>query len=257
MWNRLKRLFRAIFGGLIDSAEDPELILQQVIRDMRDKVPEMNNNVAQVLSNEKLLARTLEQQSSKLNDLDSKVKAAIKMSRDDLATAYIGELQSTQKAVEVTRLQLGQAKIASEKAIKFRDSYLIQMKRKSDEAMQLIAQSKQARMQEQLAQTMATFQIGDDSATFDDMREKISRRAATAEAKAELATSGVDSKMQEIETEIAGIEAQDMLLAYKRQMGLIAESSQPALGEGAPAVNVEKTLGAAESAPPDRQKLQE
>jgi phage shock protein A len=107
MWNRLKRLFRAIFGGLIDSAEDPELILQQVIRDMRDKVPEMNNNVAQVLSNEKLLARTLEQQSSKLNDLDSKVKAAIKMSRDDLATAYIGELQSTQKAVEVTRLQLG------------------------------------------------------------------------------------------------------------------------------------------------------
>ena len=172
MWNRLKRLFRAIFGGLIDSAEDPELILQQVIRDMRDKVPEMNNNVAQVLSNEKLLARTLEQQSSKLNDLDSKVKAAIKMSRDDLATAYIGELQSTQKAVEVTRLQLGQAKTASEKAIKFRDSYLIQMKRKSDEAMQLIAQSKQARMQEQLAQTMATFQIGDDSATFDDMRER-------------------------------------------------------------------------------------
>jgi len=257
MWNRLKRLFRAIFGGLIDSAEDPELILQQVIRDMRDKVPEMNNNVAQVLSNEKLLARTLEQQSSKLNDLDSKVKAAIKMSRDDLATAYIGELQSTQKAVEVTRLQLGQAKTASEKAIKFRDSYLIQMKRKSDEAMQLIAQSKQARMQEQLAQTMATFQIGDDSATFDDMREKISRRAATAEAKAELATSGVDSKMQEIETEIAGIEAQDMLLAYKRQMGLIPESSQPALGEGAPVVNVEKTLGAAESAPPDRQKLQE
>jgi phage shock protein A len=83
MWNRLKRLFRSIFGGLIESAEDPELILQQVIRDMRDKVPEMNNNVAQVLANEKLLIRTLEQQETKLADLDSKVKAAIKMSRDD------------------------------------------------------------------------------------------------------------------------------------------------------------------------------
>jgi phage shock protein A len=257
MWNRLKRLFRSIFGGMIESAEDPELILQQVIRDMRDKVPEMNNNVAQVLANQKLLSRTLEQQETKLADLDGKVKAAIKMSRDDLATAYIGELQTTQKAVETTRAQLESAKVASEKAMKFRDSYLIQMKRKSDEAMHLIAQSKQARMQEQLAQTMASFQIGDDSSTFDDMREKIARRAAAAEAKAELASSGVDSKMQEIETEIAGIEAQDMLQAYKRQMGMLPDAPQQKLGEGAPVVNVERTLGAADITPPDRQKISE
>jgi phage shock protein A len=257
MWKRLKRLFRSIFGGIIEHAEDPELILQQVIRDMRDKVPEMNNNVAQVMANEKLLARTVEQQSAKINELDAKVKAAIKMGRDDIATAYIGEIQSTQKALEATRLQLQNAKQASEKAIKFRDNYLLQMKRKSDEAMQLIAASKQARMQEQLAQTMTSFQVGDDSATFDDMREKISRRVASAEAKAELATSGLDTKMQEIETEVASIEASDMLLAYKRQMGLLPEAAPAALGEGAPVVNTEKTLGAAENRPNDRGKTLE
>ena len=257
MWSRLKRLFRSIFGGLIEHAEDPELILQQVIRDMRDEVPKMNSNVAQVLANEKLLARTLEGQQTRLSELDNKVKAAIKLTRDDLATAYIGELQTTQKAVETTRAQLQQAKVASEKAIKFRDNYLLQMKRRSDEAMQLIAASKQARMQEQLAQTMASFQIGDDSATFDDMREKISRRVATAEAKAELASTGIDSKMNEIEAEVANIEAQDMLQAYKRQMGLLPEAAAPALGEGAPAINVEKTLGAADNNSQDRQKLNE
>ncbi|HZN10388.1 MAG TPA: PspA/IM30 family protein [Blastocatellia bacterium] len=257
MWNRLRRLFRSIFGGLIDSAEDPELILQQVIRDMRDKVPQMNNNVAQVMANEKLLGRNVEQMANKITELDGKVKAAIKLGRDDIATSYLGELQSTQKNLEATKLQMQQAKLASEKAIKFRDNYLLQMKRKSDEAMQLIAASKQARMQEQLAQTMTSFQVGDDSATFDDMREKISRRAAAAEAKAELATSGVDSRMQEIEAEVATIEAQDMLLAYKRQMGLLPEAAPPALGEGAPSVNTEKTLGAAESAPPERGKALE
>lgn len=257
MWSRLKRLFRSIFGGLIDKAEDPEMILQQVVRDMRDKVPEMNNNVAQVLANEKLLARTLESQESKLYDLDNKVKAAIKMSRDDLATAYIGELQTTQKAIDTTRAQLGQAKVASEKAIKFRDNFLVQMKRRSDEAMQLIGASKQARMQEQLAQTMASFQIGDDSATFEDMREKISRRVASAEAKAELASTGIDSKMNEIEAEVASMEAQDMLSAYKRQMGLLPESPAPALGEGAPAINVEKTIGGSEGNSNDRPKLSE
>jgi len=257
MWSRLKRLFRSVFGGLIDKAEDPELILQQVVRDLRDKVPEMNNNVAQVMANEKLLARTLESQQTKLSDLDNKVKAAIKMGRDDLATAYIGELQSTQKAVDTTRAQLGQAKVASEKAIKFRDNFLVQMKRRSDEAVQLIGASKQARMQEQLAQTMASFQIGDDSSTFEDMREKISRRVASAEAKAELATTGIDSKMNEIEAEVASMEAQDMLSAYKRQMGLLPESPAPALGEGAPAINVEKTLGGSEGNSNDRPKLSE
>lgn len=249
MWNRLVRLFRSIFGGVIDRAEDPELILQQLIRDMRDKIPEMNNNVAQVVANEKLLTRQVEQSATKVAELDSKVKAAIKMGRDDIAAAYIGELQTTQKGLEVTKAQLGQAKLATEKALKFRDNYLSQMKKKQDEAMQLIAQSKQARMQEQIAQTMTSFNVGDDSATFDDMREKISRRAAAAEAKAEMATTSLDSKMQEIEVEAANIEAQDMLLAYKRQMGLMPEANTPALGEGSPVINHEKTLGSADQVP--------
>jgi phage shock protein A len=258
MWNRLKRLFRSIFGGIIDSAEDPELILQQLIRDMRDKVPEMNNNVAQVMANEKLLDRSVQQMQTKVTELDARVKAAIKTGRDDIATAYINELQTTQKSLEGTRAQLEMARVQSEKARKFRDNYLLQMKKKQDEAMQLIAASKQARMQEQIAQTMASFQVGDDSQTFDDMREKISRRSAAAEAKAELASSTLDNKMAEIEAEAAGIEANDMLLAYKRQMGLIPDTPAPALGEGAPVVNTEKTLGSAqEYSSPDRSKALE
>jgi phage shock protein A len=49
--------------------------------------------------------------------------------------------------------------------------------------MQLINQSKQAKLQEQLAQTMESFQLGDDASTFNEMRDKIDRRAAAAEAR--------------------------------------------------------------------------
>ena len=63
------------------------------------------------------------------------MKAAIKLGRDDIATSYLGELQSSQKNLEATKLQMQQAKLASEKAIKFRDNYLLQMKRKSDRAI--------------------------------------------------------------------------------------------------------------------------
>ena len=60
MWVRLKRLFRSIFGGIIDNAEDPDLILQQLIRDMNDQVPKMRENVALVMATEKRLAREIE-----------------------------------------------------------------------------------------------------------------------------------------------------------------------------------------------------
>jgi phage shock protein A len=53
----MKRSVRALFGGIIEKTEDPELILQQTIRDMRDRVPELNNSVAQVMATEKLLAK--------------------------------------------------------------------------------------------------------------------------------------------------------------------------------------------------------
>lgn len=257
MWNRLKRLFRSIFGGIIESAEDPELILQQLIRDMNDQVPRMRENVAQVMATEKRLAREIDANQAKLTDLDNKIKAAIRTGHDDIATALIGEMHTAQKALETSKLNFEQAKVASVKAREFLDNYMVQVRRKTGEAMQLIAANKQAQMQERLAQTMSSFQLGDDSQTFDDMREKIANRVASAEAKAELASTSLDTRMQGIEKELANIEAQDMLMAYKQQMGLLPEAARPALGEGAPAANAERTLGAADSLPQERSKLTE
>ena len=80
------------FGGIVESTENPELILQQTIRDMRDRVPELNNSVAQVMATEKLLAKNKERLETQVVDLDSKIRASVKMGRDDIATAYIGQL---------------------------------------------------------------------------------------------------------------------------------------------------------------------
>ena len=90
--SRIKRSIRALFGGIIESTENPELILQQTIRDMRDRVPELNNSVAQVMATEKLLAKSKERLEAQVVDLDSKIRASVKLSRDDIATAYIGQL---------------------------------------------------------------------------------------------------------------------------------------------------------------------
>jgi phage shock protein A len=242
VWARLKRSVRALFGGIVEKTEDPELILQQTIRDMRDRVPELNNSVAQVMATEKLLAKSKERLEGQVVDLDSKIKAAVKMGRDDVATAYIGQLQQAQLDLNKTSQQLEHAGVASKQALKARDNYVLQMQRRTAEAMQLINQSKQAKLQEQLAQTMESFQLGDDASTFNEMRDKIDRRAAAAEAKMQLGAASVDSQMQEIEREALDMQLQDKLLDYKRQMGLLPESTGGAKPDALPAATeVEET----------------
>ena len=233
----MKRSLRAAFGGLVESTENPELILQQTIRDMRDRVPELNNSVAQVMATEKLLAKNKERLETQVVDLDSKIRASVKMGRDDIATAYIGQLQQAQVDLQKTGQQLEHATLASKQALKARDNYVLQMQRRTAEAMQLINQSKQARLQEQLAQTMESFQLGDDASTFNEMRDKIDRRAAAAEAKMQLGAASVDNQMQDIEREAMDMQLQDKLLSYKRDMGMLpagdsaAPQALPAQGE--------------------------
>jgi phage shock protein A len=235
LWIRMKRSVRALFGGIIEKTEDPELILQQTIRDMRDRVPELNNSVAQVMATEKLLAKNKERLETQVVDLDSKIRASVKMGRDDIATAYIGQLQQAQLDLQKTSQQLEHANLASKQALKARDNYVLQMQRRTAEAMQLINQSKQAKLQEQLAQTMESFQLGDDASTFNEMRDKIDRRAAAAEAKMQLGAASVDTQMQEIEREALDMQLADKLLAYKRDMGLLGAGSSAPTPQALPA----------------------
>jgi phage shock protein A len=239
----MKRSMRSLFGGIIEKTEDPELILQQTIRDMRDRVPELNNSVAQVMATEKLLAKNKDRLEGQVVDLDSKIRASVKMGRDDIATAYIGQLQQAQLDLLKTSQQLEHASLASKQALKARDNYVLQMQRRTAEAMQLINQSKQAKLQEQLAQTMESFQLGDDASTFNEMRDKIDRRAAAAEAKMQLGSASVDTQMQEIEREALDMQLQDKLLVYKREMGLLSPAANAAAPAALPAAAETETSG--------------
>ncbi|MEJ7847581.1 MAG: PspA/IM30 family protein [Pyrinomonadaceae bacterium] len=231
LWARLKRVFFANTGAALDKIENPELVLQQTIRDMRDRVPELNNSVAQVMATERLLIKNHENLETQVVDLDSKIKASVKMGRDDIATAYIGQLQQAQIDMTRTGAQLEHASLASKQALKARDNYVLNMKKRTAEAMQLISAAKQAKLQEQLAQTMETFNIGDDASTFNEMREKIDRRVAAAEAKLQLGSTNVDSQMQDIEREAMDIQLQDKLLEYKSQMGMLGSGTSNAGGK--------------------------
>jgi phage shock protein A len=82
---------------------------------------------------------------------------------------------------------------------------------------------------------MESFQIGDDASTFNEMRDKIDRRAAAAEAKMQLGSASVDNQMQDIEREAMDMQLQDKLLEYKREMGLLPAGSSESTPQALPA----------------------
>ncbi|MCU0702193.1 MAG: PspA/IM30 family protein, partial [Myxococcaceae bacterium] len=51
MWQRFKRAMRSFVGFFVSTIEDPELILEQNIRDLNDQVPKMNESIAMVRAN--------------------------------------------------------------------------------------------------------------------------------------------------------------------------------------------------------------
>jgi hypothetical protein len=75
------------------------------------------------------------------------------------------------------------------------------------------------------------------------MREKIQRRASTAEARMDLATGGIEAQIADVERESLNIQVEDALGAYKRQMGVAQEApaSMPVAFD--PESTSEKSLG--------------
>src|SRR3954468_6534104 len=109
MWQRFRRAMRSFVGFFVSSIEDPELILEQNIRDMNDQVPRMNESIAMVKANQTLLEKEEAKYKNDVADLTSKVKAAIQAGRDDIAGSYAMQLEQMRGALARTQGQLSTA----------------------------------------------------------------------------------------------------------------------------------------------------
>src|SRR2546428_13357484 len=112
MWKRMKRAFRSMFGWMISAAEDPELILEQNIRDLNDQVPKMNESIAMVKANVTLLEKENQKYVNDTGELTAKIKAALQASREDIPTTHATQLQNTKAARLRNHQQLAAARQA-------------------------------------------------------------------------------------------------------------------------------------------------
>ena len=235
MWQRLRRVFRSMFGWMIASAEDPELILEQNIRDLNDQVPKMNESIAMVKANVTLLEKENQKYKNDVVEQTSKVKAAIQAGRDDIATTYATQLQTLKSALMRNEQQLSAARQAFEKAMQVKQAFMREKDRKTNDAMQALRDARRSKWQSKVADAMESFQVAGIDATHDEMLQKVNEQTAVNEARMEMAMSNVDVAGAQIEQDAEKIRAQEMLKQFKIEMGMEAPAGGEAGGD--------KTLG--------------
>jgi phage shock protein A len=236
MWQRFVRWLRSIFGGAIEAMENPELILKQAIRDMRDKVPKINQNLAKMRGGLNLMQKEYEDYADQERKLVARVKAALEGGDEELASEYAVRLKQVQNAKERNFEQMQSAKEAYDKAVEFKQDYMREMDKKTKEAMQAIREHEASKWKAEVAQVFETFEVGDVDSTVDEMMQKLKVKTAMAEGKLQMAVESVDMKELELEKRAEKIEAQELLKQFKVEWGMNSKDAEPA----------EKTVGPAE-----------
>ncbi len=239
MWRRLSRMVRSFVGFFISVGENPELILEQNIRDMNDQVPRMNDSIAMVKANVTLLEKEEAKYKGEVNNLTAKIKAAIQAGRDDLAGSFAVQLEQLRGALARTQGQLETARAAFDKALAVKKAFLLEKERKTQEALNAIRDYRRAQWQKKVADSMEQFEVAGISQTHDEMVHKIEEMTAVNEARMEMALGNVDQQKLKIEEEAEKLRADELVKQFKVEMGLAAPSPAPEAAQ--------KTIGGTEA----------
>ncbi|MCK5892676.1 MAG: PspA/IM30 family protein [Aeromicrobium sp.] len=240
---RISQLTRANINSLLDKAEDPQKMLDQLVRDYTSSIAEAEDAVAQTIGNLRLAEA----------DHAEDVAAAKEWGGKALAASQRADtLRSSGQAGEADRFdQL--AKLALTKQISFENEAkqaapmiasqgetveklkvgLVQMRVKLDELKvkrdQLVARAKTAEAQAKVADAVKSIDVLDPTSELSRFEEKVRRDEALVAGKAELASSSLDSQFAELEIDSDQLEVEARLAELK---ALQTGTQQAVEGEG-------------------------
>lgn len=227
--DRISTILRANINSMLDKAENPEVVIDQIIRDMSSAIAEARGQVADMIAQEKILQANVQRNRDMANEWMQKATLAVQNGRDDLARealrrrtdyeenagVYDSQLQAQSQMVDKLKSELGQLESKYEDAKRNREI--------------LIARHRRAETQARVAQVSAQLDTMDPSAELGRMEERIRFAEARAEAQAELASgTSYDDQFAALEGDS---EVESQLAALKSQLG---PGSREALPSGEP-----------------------
>ena len=217
---RIAQLAKANINAILDKAEDPQKMIDQLIRDYTNSIVEAENAIAQTLGNLRMAEKDYEEDVKAAADWGQKAAAASAKADslraagdeagatkwDDLAKVAIGKQIQFENEVKTEEPALQAQREVAERLKKG----LSQMKDKLSELKsrrdQLIAREKTAKAQAQVTDALSSINILDPTSELGRFEDRVRRQEALAQGKVELAASSLDAQFAELETDSSQIE---------------------------------------------------
>jgi phage shock protein A len=196
---RISRIIRSNINDLLDRAEDPEKILQQLITDMQLDLREAKLQVASAIREQKKLENQYQENLNMADMWEKRAVLAIKEQNDYLAKESLKRKKNCEFLAKEYKAQLDD----QTKSVQFLKTGLAELGAKLDDAKRkkdlLIARQKRAQAQKTITETMNGMSKSNAISAFERIESKVRDAEVHAEALKEMESDKIDSKFAELD----------------------------------------------------------
>lgn len=223
IFGRISTLVKANINALIDAAEDPQKMIDQLVRDYTNNIADAEAAIAETIGNLRLLERDHQEDIEAAREWGSKALAASKKA-DDLRAA--GNAADADKFDNLAKVAL-QRQISSEREATAAEPTITaqnevvdklkkglgSMKDKLEELKnkrsELVARAKVAEAQTKVQDAISSINVLDPTSELGRFEDKVRRQEALAQGKIELAASSLDAQFESLDDlgELTEVEA--------------------------------------------------
>lgn len=241
IFGRISQLARANVNSLLDQAEDPQKMLDQMVRDYTNNIAEAESAVAQTIGNLRMLEEDHQQDLKSAQDWGTKALAASRKADEFRASGNASDAQKFDALAKVAlqrqitaenEARSAEPNIAAQTdVVEKLKTGLNQMKTKlgelSSKRNELVARAKSAEAQTQVHDALKSIDIMDPTSEVSRFEDKIRREEAKVRGQAELASSSLDAQFESLEDLGEQTEIEARLAALKQ-----GSNSTAAIGSG-------------------------
>ncbi|MCW4386638.1 PspA/IM30 family protein [Salinibacterium sp. SYSU T00001] len=213
IFGRIAQLAKANINALLDAAEDPARMLDQMVRDYSASISEAEAAIAETIGNLRMLEQDHAEDVANAEDWGRKAVAASRKA-DELRAA--GDTSGADRFDNLARIALARQLAAEKEAreaepvIANQTAVVTQLKTGLDAMRgklreltakrdELVARAKTAQAQSQVLDAMKSIDLLDPTSEISRFEEKVRREEARVLGKQELAASSLDAQFEELE----------------------------------------------------------
>ncbi|HEX6140087.1 MAG TPA: PspA/IM30 family protein [Candidatus Limnocylindria bacterium] len=226
---RIGQLVRANINALIDQAEDPERMLDQLVRDFTNNIAEAEEAVAQTVGHLRMLEDDEREAEAAAADWGSKAQAAARRAEesrssgnaeeagrfDELAKIAIRRQISFENQVTTFKTQIEQQTSLTDQ---LKDG-LNKLRVKREELVQkrdeLVSRAKMATAQRQVQEAVREVSVMDPTSELNRFDERIRKEEAMARGMAEVASSSLEEEFASLDDADTEAEVEARLASIK------------------------------------------